>query len=142
MTVVVHLELLILVILICWFGDWICKWQLNVCCYNTNVCDIRCLFVPEHHIVRYDFRMKTMFGSSLPQVVYRRSHVLFTFCVLACVWWCPTNVVFCFSFVFLRLCCQFFLIVLSWLTLRYYLTFMYCLKLYSVVLLTEITSVR
>jgi hypothetical protein len=103
MTVVVHLELLILVILICWFGDWICKWQLNVCCYNMNVCDIRCLFVPEHHIVRYDFRMKTMFGSSLPQVVYRRSHVLFTFVVLVCVWWCPTNVVFCFSFVFLRL---------------------------------------
>ena len=86
-----------------WFGDWICKWQLNVCCYNTNVCDIRCLFVPEHHIVRYDFHMKTMFGPSLPLVVYRRALVLFTLFVLACVWWCPTNIVFCFSFVFLRL---------------------------------------
>jgi hypothetical protein len=28
--------------------------------------------------VRYDFRIKTMFGSSLLQVVYRRAHVLFT----------------------------------------------------------------
>ena len=28
--------------------------------------------------IRYDFRMKTMFGSSLPPVVCMRSHVLFT----------------------------------------------------------------
>ena len=28
--------------------------------------------------VRYDFRMKTMFGSSLPPVVCRRAYVLFT----------------------------------------------------------------
>jgi hypothetical protein len=28
--------------------------------------------------VRYDFRVKTMFGSSLPPVVCRRAHLLFT----------------------------------------------------------------
>jgi hypothetical protein len=28
--------------------------------------------------VHYDFRMKTMFSSSLPSVVCRRAHVLFT----------------------------------------------------------------
>ena len=34
--------------------------------------------------LRYDFRIKTMFGSSLPPVVYRRVHVLFTLFVFAC----------------------------------------------------------
>ena len=46
--------------------------------------------------VRYDFRIKTMFGSSLPPVVCRRTHVLFTlfFCL---------HIVLCSCFVFLRL---------------------------------------
>jgi hypothetical protein len=35
--------------------------------------------------VRYDFRMKTMFGSSLSLVVCRRDHVLFTLFVFTCV---------------------------------------------------------
>jgi hypothetical protein len=30
--------------------------------------------------IRYDIRMKTMFGSSLPLVVCRRAHVLLTLC--------------------------------------------------------------
>ena len=34
--------------------------------------------------VRYDFHMKTMFGSSLPPVVCRRAHALFTLFVFAC----------------------------------------------------------
>ena len=51
--------------------------------------------------VRYDFRIKTMFGSSLPPVVCRRAHVLFTLFVFACVKWCPMHIVLCF--VFLRL---------------------------------------
>jgi len=34
--------------------------------------------------VRYDFRIKTMFGSSWPPVVYMRAHVLFTLFVFAC----------------------------------------------------------
>ena len=45
--------------------------------------------------VRYDFRIKTMFSSSLPPVVCRRAHVLITFFVFACVYWW-------FFFVFLR----------------------------------------
>ena len=35
--------------------------------------------------VRYDFRIKTMFGLSLPLVVCRRAHVLFTLFVFVCV---------------------------------------------------------
>ena len=35
--------------------------------------------------VSYDFRIETMFGSSLPPVVCRRAHVLFTLCLLASV---------------------------------------------------------
>jgi hypothetical protein len=33
----------------------------------------------------YNFRIKTMFGSSLPPVVCRRTHVLFTLFVLVCL---------------------------------------------------------
>ena len=52
--------------------------------------------------VCYDFHIKTMFGSSLPPVVCRRAHVLFTLFVFVYVWWCPwLCCVFCF--VFLRL---------------------------------------
>ena len=35
--------------------------------------------------VRYDFRIEMMFGSSLPPVVCRRAHVLFTLFVFVCV---------------------------------------------------------
>ena len=68
--------------------------------------------------VRYYFRMKTLFGSSLPPVVCRRAHVLFTLFVFACVWWCPAHIVLCFCFVCVRvvypmlqvfLCCPFYL---------------------------------
>ena len=52
--------------------------------------------------IRYDFHMKTMFGSSLPPVVCRREHIL-RFVVFACLWWGPTHIVFGFCFVFLRL---------------------------------------
>ena len=55
--------------------------------------------------VRYDFRLETMFSSSLPPVVCMRDHVLFVggimscLCcvvfVFACVQWCPTRVVLC-----------------------------------------------
>jgi len=53
--------------------------------------------------VRYVFRIKTMFGSSLPPGVCRRAHVLLTLFVFACAYWCPTHTVLCFCFVFLRL---------------------------------------
>ena len=53
--------------------------------------------------VRNDFRIKTIFGSSLLPVVKRRAHVLFTLFVFACAWWCPTHIALCFCFAVLRL---------------------------------------
>ena len=60
--------------------------------------------------VRYDFRMQTMFVSSLPPVVCRRAHVLFTLFVLACAQWCPANIAVCFA--------SFFFVVLVYPMLR------------------------
>jgi hypothetical protein len=63
----------------------------------------------------------TMFGSSLPPVVCKRAHVLFTLFVFVCVYWCPTHIMLCVCFVFLRLvypmlpvslCCVMFVFVL------------------------------
>ena len=51
----------------------------------------------------YNIRIKTMFGSSVPPIVCRRAHVLFTLFMFVCVWWRPTHIVLCFCFVFLRL---------------------------------------
>ena len=77
-----------------------------------------------HCDVRYEFRIKTMFGSSLPTVACRRAHVLFALSVFAClsntycgvllfydgdvqhvlccvvvlVLWCPTHIVLCCCF--------------------------------------------
>ena len=39
--------------------------------------------------VRYDFCIETVFGSSLPPIVCRGAHVLFTF---VCALWCPTHI--------------------------------------------------
>jgi hypothetical protein len=52
--------------------------------------------------VRYDFRRKTMFRSSLPPIVCSSAHVLFTLFVFAYVQWCPTHIVLWFWFVFIR----------------------------------------
>ena len=49
----------------------------------------------------YDFRIKTMCGSSIPPVVCRKGHVLLF--VFVCALLCPTHIVVCVSFVFLRL---------------------------------------
>ena len=66
-------------------------------------CPIMSLYVQNSECcdVRYDFNIKSMFGSSLPPVACRRNHVLFTLFVFA--YWCPTPIVFCFCFVLLRL---------------------------------------
>jgi hypothetical protein len=48
-------------------------------------------------------RYLCLFASSLPPVVCRRDHVLFTLFVFVCVKWCPTHIVLCFCIVFLRL---------------------------------------
>jgi len=77
--------------------------------------------------VRYDLRMKTMFGSSLPPVGCGKVHVLFTLFVvcLRVVMSDMCCVVFLFFFVLCALCCQFLLIVLFWLLLRYSLTIIF-----------------
>ena len=49
------------------------------------------------------FPHKTMFYSSLPPVVCRRTLVLFKLFVFLCVQWCSMHIVLCFYFVFLRL---------------------------------------
>jgi hypothetical protein len=81
--------------------------------------------------VCYDFRLKTMFGSSLPPVVCMWAHVLVTLFVFVC---CLRIVVsntycvvflFCFSPSCVPKCCQFLWIVHSWLPLWYSLTFNY-----------------
>ena len=41
--------------------------------------------------------------SSLPPLVYRRAHNLFTLFRFVYEWWCPTHIVLCFCFVCLRL---------------------------------------
>jgi len=49
-------------------------------------CSIMCRYVLSSCCdVRYDFRIKTIFGSSFPSFVCRRDHVLFTLFVFACV---------------------------------------------------------
>jgi len=57
--------------------------------------------------VRYDFRTKTMFVSSLPQVVCRRVYILFMLFVFVCAFVCPTHIVLCLCFVCLRLVVSF-----------------------------------
>jgi len=60
--------------------------------------------------VRYDFRIETMFGSSLSPVICRRAHVLFAFlCLFA---YSGVQHILCyvfalFVFVLCALCCQF-----------------------------------
>ena len=46
-------------------------------CFLIPCCNVLC-----------DFRMQTVFGSSLFPVVCRRAHVLFTLFVFACLQWC------------------------------------------------------
>ena len=52
-------------------------------------------------------RYMCLFGLSLPLVVCRRAHVLFTLFVFASAQWCPNHIVLCFCFVFHRLIASF-----------------------------------
>jgi len=65
------------------------------------------------------FPHKTMFGSSLPAVVCRRTHVLFTYSGVRHIMCCVVFL-FCFSS---SSSCQFHWIVHFWLPLQYSLTF-------------------
>ena len=73
-----------------WCFPIMCFYVLNSVLY---ICD-----------VRYDFRIKTMLGSSVSPVVCRKIHVLFTLFELACAKWCPTYIIMlCLCFVCLCL---------------------------------------
>ena len=52
--------------------------------------------------VRYDFRIKPMLGSSLPSVVCKTVHALFTLFLFVCLYWFPTHIVLRFCSVLLR----------------------------------------
>ena len=82
-----------------------------------NKCSFQYIYFWNKNELDVDF--KAMFGSSLPPVVYRRDHVLFTLFVFA--QWCPPF----FFFVFV-LCTQYYKflwIVQSWLPLQFSITF-------------------
>ena len=81
---------------------WCIKWMV---CYHEltyttddsgNYC---CLFMVLYYCTAYDFRIKTMFGSSLPPFACRRTPVLFTvfvffaYCGVQHVLWCPARIV-------------------------------------------------
>jgi hypothetical protein len=74
----------------------------------------------------YNFRIKTMFGSSLP-FACRWAHVLFALCVFVCTWWCLTHIVQWLCFAFLRLVYPMLPVplFLFWLPFRYSLTFIF-----------------
>jgi hypothetical protein len=112
---------------------WCIKWMV---CYHEltyttddsgNYC---CLVMVLYYCTAYDFRFKTMFGSSLPPFACRRTHVLFTLFVFLRIvvsnTYCGVQHVLCcvFFFVFLRtLCYQLLWIVQFGLPIRYSITF-------------------
>ena len=77
--------------------------------------------------VRYDFPIKTMFGSSLPKVIRMRACVLLRcLCLFTYSGVQQCGVVFVlFFFVLCTRCCQCFWIVHFWWPFRYSLTFIY-----------------
>ena len=66
----------------------LCVVLLCVFTFGVQCCD-----------VLYHFRIKSMFGWSLPSVVCRRAHdhVLFRLFEFFCIKWCPTHIVLFFS---------------------------------------------
>ena len=84
-----------------------------------------CVFtflVPCCGVLRFLYKM--MFGLSLSQVVYKKTHVLFTLFVFLCVEWCPTHIV-CFVLFLFILCLEYPVFPVSFLPLRFSLTFIY-----------------
>ena len=100
------------------------KWAAHTMYSNNNV-DVFPFWVPCCD-VRYDLNIKTMFGSSLPPVVCRSAHVLFTLFVFAYQYGVQYILCCAFGLIFVVLCstcCQFLWIVHFSLYLRYSLTF-------------------
>ena len=108
-------------------ADFIAEWHWH------DISQVFQFFVLSYYVslrseFHYDFRIMTMFCSSLPPVVDRRAHVLFPLFVFAWVQWCATHIVLCFCLFFFVLCtpcCQLLWIVHFLLALRYSLTFIY-----------------
>ena len=89
-----------------WWGTC-CSFLFFLCCPVVCLCDLGSVL---WCLLRFPFGT----GLSLPPVVCRRAHVLFTLFVFVCVRWCPTHIVLRFC-LFCTLCCQFLWIVHFWL---------------------------
>ena len=110
-------------VLLIFLWVFLCVVLLCVLTFRVSCCD-----------VRYDFRIKKMFGSSLPPAVCGRAHVLFTFlfwCLLVCS---GVRFILCYVFfsfflhlVYPMLPCS-FSDCPFWLPLRYSLTFICKIK--------------
>jgi hypothetical protein len=100
-----------------------CSWLifllycLSLRSVTTHLFTLLCVFT-----FRYDFRIKTMLDSSLPPVVCRRVHVLFTLFVFAYVWHIVLCCV-CFSASCVPYVASSLWNVHLWLPFRYPLTF-------------------
>ena len=92
-------------------------------------CPIICLYVLSSVLwSRYDFRVKTMFGSSLPPIVLRglMSYLRYLrLCACGGVQHILCCVFVLFVFVLCTLCCKFLCIVHFWIPNRYSLKLMY-----------------
>jgi hypothetical protein len=115
--------------------------------FNYLCCPIMCLYLLSSVLwCSLRFAHNTMFGSSSSLVFCRRAHVLFTLYryVFVCAWWCPTHIVLCFCFVFLRLVYPILPVSLDCvllLPLRYSLTFIHYNKSFRIVVLIETVMV-
>ena len=99
-------------------------WLTDVLLLKSIMCPY-CLTC--YKFLSYDFHIKTIFGSSLPPVVSRRAYVLLWVCFVC---------MFAHSVVQHILCCLFCLssscvFCLSWLPLRFSLTFIFINTLYA-----------
>ena len=52
-----------------------------------------------------EVKVNHLFGSSLPPVIGKRAHVLFTLFVFDCVKWCPTYIMLCIFILFVFVLC-------------------------------------
>jgi hypothetical protein len=87
-----------------------------------------CIFLPLCSVLWCPLRSSHnfFFGTSLPPVVCKGGSCLLYFICVYCVKWCPTHIVLCFCFVFLRLVYSMLTVSLEylfWLPLRCSLAF-------------------
>ena len=92
---------------------------------EVRVAHIHIFYVLSYYVslfwdVRYDFRIQTMFGSSLSPVICRKVHVLITLFVVSNTY--SVVCLLCIFFILYTLCCQFLRIVHFWFPILYSLT--------------------